>query len=354
MDKVTKKLADLAEMVNGEVKGDPDLIIHGLGDLATAAEGEIGFITRESRHGEIAQSKASAVIVPLEIKEADKTLLRVKDPNLAATIIHNVLLARPFSAGGISNKAHIGSGCTLPEEISIGPMATLGERVFVGKRVTIHPGVVIGDDAVIGNDTVLFPSVTIYKGCKIGSRVIIHSGTVIGSDGFGYATDENGIHLKRPHTGIVQIEDDVEIGANVCVDRGTIGHTLIKKGTKIDNLVQVAHNVTIGENSIIVAQVGIAGSATLGKNVVLGGQAGVKGHIRLEDRVMVAAKAGVNRNLKKGSVVSGFPAIPHNEWLKAITIFSKLPKLFQEVRELKKQISTLNKDRFPSDNSDVS
>jgi UDP-3-O-[3-hydroxymyristoyl] glucosamine N-acyltransferase len=202
---------------------------------------------------------------------------------------------------------------------------------------------------VIGDDTLIYPNVTIYHACAIGARNIVHSGTVIGSDGFGFATDRDGCHVKWPHTGTVQIDDDVEIGANVTIDRGTFGKTHIMKGVRIDNLVQIGHNVKIGENSVIVALVGIAGSASLGRNVVMGGQAGVKGHIHLADYCKVAGKSGVTSNLAEGSVVSGFPAIPHKEWLKASIIFTKLPKLYGELKELRNKITKIYAKIFPEE-----
>ena len=350
MDKKTKTLSELALLVNGKVWGDPEVKIHGLGDLVTARSGEIAFITKAHRRDEISTSKASAVIAPLEIEAAAKPLIKVKDPNLAAAIIHRYFLAKPFVPTGISKRAVVGAGCRIPAEVSIGPMAVVGDRVVLGERVTIKAGVVIGDKVTIGDDTIIYPNVTIYNSCHIGARVIIHSGTVVGSDGFGYATDEQGRHIKRPHVGTVQIDDDVEVGANVCIDRATFGKTWIKQGVKIDNLVQVAHNVVIGEGSIVVAQVGIAGSATLGRGVILGGQAGVNGHIHLADRAMVASKSGVHASLQKGAVVSGFPAIPHKEWLRASSLFTRLPELFRELRELKKTVATLAKD--PAGDSD--
>jgi UDP-3-O-[3-hydroxymyristoyl] glucosamine N-acyltransferase len=346
----TYTLSELALLVNGEVAGDPDVRIHGIGDISTAKPGEITFIVKVGRVDEIAATAAAAVIVPLAIEKAEKPLIRVKDPYLAAAIIHNHLLAKPFAATGTDDRAVVGKDCRIPAAVAIGPMAVIGNRVVIGERVTIHAGVVIGDDVTIGDDVLLYPNVTLYNGCRLGARVIIHSGTVVGSDGFGYATDEQGRHVKRPHVGIVQIDDDVEIGANVCIDRGTFGKTWIKQGCKIDNLVQVAHNVVIGEGSIVVAQVGIAGSTTLGRGVVLGGQVGIKGHIHLGDRAMVAAQSGVHGNLQQGAIVSGSPAIPHKDWLKASTLFARLPKLHQELREIKKALAAQQKD-LPDNNS---
>jgi len=287
--------------------------------------------------------------VPLAIDTADKPLIRVKNPYMAAAVIQNHFLQEPFQASSIHPTAHIGNDCIIPEAVYIGPMVVIGDRVKLGERVTIKPGVVVGDDVEIGDDSILFANVTVYHSCTIGKRVQIHSGTVIGADGFGFASDEQGNHVKWPHIGTVQIDDDVDIGANTTVDRATFGKTHIKKGTRIDNLVAVGHNVKIGENSVVVAQVGIAGSARLGKNVVLGGQVGVKGHIHLDDGVMVAAKSGVHNNQQKGSIIAGIPAIPHKKWLKASMTIAKLPEMYKDIRELKNKISQIYKKLFPDD-----
>jgi UDP-3-O-[3-hydroxymyristoyl] glucosamine N-acyltransferase len=342
-------LAELSRMVDGELQGDPDITIHGLADLDSATAGEIAFLVKASHVKTLGNSQASAFIVPHAVSYENSPLIKVANPYLAAAVIQNFFLEKPFQATGISPKADIGSNCDIEEEVSIGPLVSIGDRVKLGKRVKLHPGVVIRDDVKIGDDCLLYPNVTVYHSCTIGSRVIIHSGTVIGSDGFGFATDEKGCHVKWPHMGIVQIDDDVEIGSNVSVDRGTFGKTHIMQGTKIDNLVQIAHNVSIGENSLVTAQVGFAGSASLGKNVVIGGQSGIKGHIHLGDGTMVAARSGVHSNQPEGSVVSGYPAIPHKEWLKASITFGRLPKLYAELQEMRKKIVKIYEKVFPDE-----
>jgi len=229
----------------------------------------------------------------------------------------------------------------VPAEVTIGPLACIGDRVRLGTRVTVSSGAVIGDDCVIGDDTVLHANVTVADHTIIGKRVIVHSGAVIGSDGFGYATDRNGSHLKKPQVGNVQIDDDVEIGANSCVDRAAFGTTRIRRGVKIDNLVMIAHNVDVGENSILVAQVGIAGSTTLGRNVVLAGKAGIAGHLHLGDRVMVAAMAGVHSDLPDDAVVSGTPAIEIKKWRRAVAAIPRLPDMVREIRLLRREVDEL-------------
>ena len=342
--KKNEKLTDLAAMVGGEVVGEPNTVIHALSDIEGAEAGDIVFVSKASKMSMLANCRASAAIVPLGVDEVELPVIKVRDPNLAAAVIQQHLLAEPFIATGVHPEAHVGRECVVPEQVSIGPKAVLGNRVSLGGRVVIYPGVVVGDDVIIGDDTVLHANVSIRAGCRIGSKVIIHDGTVVGSDGFGYATDSQGRHVKRLHVGSVRIDDDVEIGANVCIDRGTFGTTWIKQGVKIDNLVQVAHNVVVGENSILVSQAGIAGSAELGRNVVLGGQVAVAGHLTLGDGVMVAGKSGLINSREAGEVVAGIPAIPHKDWLRSSAAFAKLPELMKKIKALEKKIDELTGD----------
>jgi UDP-3-O-[3-hydroxymyristoyl] glucosamine N-acyltransferase len=334
-----ERLIRLAEMVGGELLGDPEVRIRGVNDLTSAGEGEITFITHPGKAAQVLDSRAAAVVVPGGMEQLTKPAIRVKNPYLAITIIHNYFLQHPFEATGVHPRAHIGENCRIPEAVSIAPLAVLGKGVVLGEQVIIGPGTVIGDSTVIGDECVLHANVTIYPHSRLGKRVIVHSGVVIGSDGFGYATDGRGRHLKRPHVGMVEIEDDVEIGANTCVDRGTFGKTTIKRGAKIDNLVQLGHNVTVGEDCLLVSQVGIAGSTSLGRGVVLGGQVGVAGHLHLGDGVMVAAKSGVHNHPQAGAMIAGIPAIPHKKWTKAVSAFPKLPELVKDVRTLRKTLS---------------
>jgi UDP-3-O-[3-hydroxymyristoyl] glucosamine N-acyltransferase len=334
----------LAEFVQGEITGNGDIIIHGFAPIETAEAGEITFLAKANRIEVLAATKASAVLVPMSIDKADTTLIRVRDPYLASAKIHNYLLEKPFQARGIHARACIGADCQISKQVTIAPSAVIGDRVKIGKRVTIGAGTAVGDDVEIGDDTVLKANVTIEPGCLLGCRVIIHPGAVIGADGYGYATDEKGFHFKRPQVGIVRIDDDVEIGANTCIDRATYGVTWIKSGVKIDNLVMIGHNVIVGENSLIVSQAGIAGSTTLGRNVVLGGKAAINGHIHLDDGVMVAACGGVHQNLPKGALVGGRPELPVKQWAKATAVFAKLPEISKEVRQLRKDVEKLKED----------
>lgn len=343
MMKMMKNLAELAELVGGKLIGDGSVIVEGLADLESAGAAQLTFLTHEKNIALLSKSQAAAAVVPISDREYSLPVIQVHDPNLAAAIIHNHLLAVPYQAQGVDPMAVIGQDCQIPDTVSIAPLVVLGRGVVLGQRVTLAPGVVVGDDVRIGDDSTLKANVTVERGTIIACRVTIHAGAVIGSDGFGYATDQFGHHVKRPQVGIVQIDDDVEIGSNVSIDRATFGKTWVKRGAKIDNQVQIAHNVVIGEDSIIVAQVGISGSTTLGTGVVLGGQAGVAGHLTIGDRVMAAAKTGIHADLPAKAVVSGFPAISHPLWLRISSLMAKLPDLFRDVRELKKQLAELNR-----------
>ena len=241
---------------------------------------------------------------------------------------------------GIADDLRQGIDVRIGADVSIWPGVVLGDRVTIGDRVTLYPGVFVGSDSAVGAGTVLYPNVVVREGCTIGARAIVHSGTVIGSDGFGYVQHQ-GTHVKIPQLGGVVIEDDVEIGANVTIDRATLGDTVIKTGTKIDNLVQIAHNVTIGAHSIVVAQVGIAGSTTVGQHVMIGGQAGLADHITIGNQVMIAARAGVNRSLEPNQIVSGAPVMPHETWMKAQAVIPRLPELRQQIRQLEQRVAEL-------------
>jgi UDP-3-O-[3-hydroxymyristoyl] glucosamine N-acyltransferase len=335
-----KTLKELAELVACEVYGNGSILIKGVAPLESAAEGDITFITSPKYAHLLKTTAASAVIAPPEIKVENKDLIVSRNPQLAYAKILTLFNSRPYMAKGVDKRAYIGRKPKISDTVSIYPFAYIGDCVEIGERTVIHPGAFIGNGCIIGNDVVIYPNTTIMDRCIVGNRVIIHAGVVIGADGFGFARDGKR-HYKIPQTGIVQIDDDVEIGANTTVDRAAFDRTWIKKGTKIDNLVQVAHNVVIGEDSIIVAQVGIAGSSVLGANVVIGGQAAVVDHVKIGNNVMIGGQSGVASDVNDNQVVSGSPAIPHRDWLKASLVFSHLPEMRKTIKELEKKVEEL-------------
>ncbi len=334
------KLKDLARTVEGRVTGDEETIITGVAPIERAGKGDITFIANPRYAPYLKQTGASAIISRTPVE--GMTTLVVDNPYLAFAKILSLFHPGERPEAGIHPQAFISPTARLGEDVYVGPFAYIGEGVRIGNRVVIHPCVFVGDRVEIGDDSIVYPNVSIREGCRIGKRVVIHCNSVVGSDGFGYARD-GGEHVKIPQVGIVRIEDDVEIGACVTIDRATMGETLIGRGTKIDNLVQIAHNVEIGEGSIIVAQVGIAGSSRVGRGVTLAGQVGVVGHVSIGDGCTVGAQSGVAKDLPPGGTFSGTPAIPHKDWLKVQALLPKLPDLNREVRELKKELEALRR-----------
>ncbi len=339
-------LREIAEMVGGRVEGDPDTVITGVSGVKEADEGDITFIAKPKYLALLHESKASAVVVGEDLPDdLPIPAVRVKNPDMAfATIVNSIAPPPPKVERGIHPSAQIGEGVELGEGVSIQAFVVIRDGAKIGDGTVVMPGVFIGEQTVIGRDCLIEPNVTIRERISIGDRVIIHSGTVIGSDGFGFSTVE-GVHHKIPQIGTVEIGDDVEIGANVTIDRARFDKTVIGKGTKIDNLVQIAHNVVIGEHSIIVAQTGISGSTVIGKNVVLAGQSGVIGHITVGDNVVAAGRAGITKDVPPNTVVSGFPAQPHEREKKLQAYARKLPDLFNMLRELQEEVERLKKER---------
>jgi len=327
-------LARLVEHIGGEIAGDGTQIISGIAPFDAAGKYDITFADTAKVFKQLGASDAGAVIVPRNFAAPAATNLVYSDtPRLVfARALHWFFPKKPAPAG-ISPRACIGENFQSGSDISIGSAVVIGDDVTIGPRVRLHPGVVIGAGVAIGDDTEVYPNVVILDGCRIGCRTVIHSGTVIGSDGYGFVPDGD-IHFKIPQTGIVQIDDDVEIGACNTIDRATFGRTWIRSGVKTDNHVQIAHNVTIGENSLVVAQVGIAGSTDIGSHVTLAGQAGIGGHIRIGDNATIGPQAGVTRSVAEGQVVSGTPEMPHRLWLKVHNILPRLPELKKRVDQL--------------------
>ena len=339
-----KSLKEIAELVGGKVRGDESIEIEGVSGIEEAKKGEIAFISDKRHLPLLDTTQASAVIVSREVKEAKVPLIQVENPYLAFAEVMRILVPYEKPAQGVHPSAIVSEGVDLGKGVSIGAHSVLEEGVRIGDNTIIYPLVYIGKGSRIGRDCIIYPQVMIREGVEIANRVIIHSGAVIGSDGFGYIPHE-GRHHKVPQIGKVVIEDDVEIGASVTIDRATLGKTWIKRGVKIDNLVQIAHNVVIGEDSIIVAQVGISGSTEIGKGVTLAGQVGVVGHIKIGEGAIVGAQAGVTKSVPPKTIVSGYPARPHAQAKRIEASVLRLPELHRLVRELKRRIAELEKKK---------
>jgi len=334
--------AELAQEIQGRVVGDPSRLITGVATIEDAGESDLILATTPRHVQRAERSAASCILVPPGITAARKTLIQVENPRLALSKILSLYHPSSPAEPGVHPSAVLGREVRLGREVSIGPYAVIGNGVQVGEKVVIGPGCVVGDGSVIGPETILHPNVTLYPNMRLGARVVIHSGAVIGADGFGYVWDGHR-HVKIPQVGTVLIEDDVEIGANTCIDRATLGSTVIRRGVRIDNLVQVAHNVSIGQHAVLVAQVGIAGSSEIGAGCLLGGQAGIADHVVIGDRAVVGAQSGVfsGKHVKAGEVVVGYPARPVRKTKEQLAALAQLPKLIDEVAALKKEIGRI-------------
>lgn len=333
-------LRQIHDVVGGELVGPPQASITSLAGFEEAGPNDLTFVTMDRMLKMGRPISAGILLAHRRLAEIANSHIVVANPTLAFAMVARRFFCPVAPPRGIDATVARGIDTQIGPDPSIWPGVTLGDRVTIGARVTLYPGVFIGDDTTIGDDTLLYPNVVVREGCTIGARVIIHSGTVVGSDGFGYVQDQ-GQHYKIPQLGGVTIEDDVELGANVTIDRATLGRTVIKQGTKIDNLVQIAHNVTIGAHSILVAQVGIAGSTLVGHHVMIGGQAGLADHLVIGDQVMIAARAGVNRSIEPNQIVSGAPVMPHEVWVKAQAVIPRLPELRQAIRTLEDKMKQL-------------
>jgi UDP-3-O-[3-hydroxymyristoyl] glucosamine N-acyltransferase len=332
------KLRELADLIGGKISGNPDIEITGAAGIKDAGAGDITFLADKKYLNDLYSSKAAAVITKDEISGLPASLLIAGNPYFAFARALEALYTKPRLHTGISAKAIVCDEVSFGDDVTVYPQAYIAGRVTIGSRVTIYPGVYIGEGSSVGDDSLIYPNVTIRENVRIGKKAIIHAGAVIGADGFGYVF-ENGLHYKIPQVGGVIIEDNVEIGANATIDRATTGDTVIGAGTKIDNLVQIAHNVKIGKNSIIVAQVGIGGSSEVGSGAVLAGQVGVRDHVKIGNGVMAGAQSGIIHDIPDGQVYSGMPAIPHKTWLRAQSIFARLPEYIRRLQELERKIN---------------
>jgi len=335
-------LREIADSVGGEVIGNGQALITGINSLEEASHGAISFFADPRYKKSIKKTKASALLVSRVTDLFQGPQVVVPNPTLAYAKVASLFAPSAPAFPGISQRAVIRESAKIGDNASIYPLVHVGEDAIIGDDVVLFPGVFVGDRVKIGNKTLIYPNVTIMHDCIIGNEVIIHAGSVIGSDGFGFVRDGS-VNVKIPQIGIVKIDDQVEIGANNSIDRAALGSTWIKRGVKTDNLVQVGHNVVIGEDTVIVAQTAIAGSVHIGKEVVIGGQVAISDHVRIEDRVMIGSQSGVPKSLSKGQVVSGTPAMPHRIWLKTRGLITRLPQFYDRLRGLEKKVDEMER-----------
>lgn len=333
-------LEKIAGLINGTVAGNGECVISGMNSLDKAKQGDIAFFYDIRYKEQAISTKASALIVSEKLEGYTGGQILVENPKLAYAKLAAMFAPKAPRYEGISSDVCIDETAVVGSGVSIYPFAYVGKNAVIGDNAILFPGVFIGKNAKVGSNSVLHSNVAVYENCIIGANVIIHAGCVIGSDGFGYVQTDEG-NVKVPQLGNVMIDDDVEIGANSTIDRAAHGTTHIKKGVKIDNLVQVAHNVVIGEHSIVVALSGISGSVTVGKNVIIGGQVGIKDHITIGDRAIVGSAAGVHKSINEGEAVLGNPEMPPRLWMETRALIRRLPELNKKVRELEKRLKEL-------------
>lgn len=335
----------MAEVLHGTVEGNPEAFVTKLAKIEEGDSESLTFLANPAYTHFIYSTQAAVVIVNKDFAPEQKinaTLVRVENAYTAFSTLLEMYNQIKLNKKGISDQATISGSAKIGKDAYVGAQAFIGENVVIGDNVKIYPLCYIGDNVVIKSNTTLFASVTVYSDNVIGSDCILHSGVIIGADGFGFAPQADGTYKKVSQTGNVVIEDNVEVGANTCIDRATLGSTIIRKGCKIDNLVMIAHNVEVGENTVIVSQTGIAGSTKIGKNVTIGGQVGIVGHITIADRVMIQAQSGIAASIKKpGTIVQGAPAYNIKDYLRSYVHYKNLPKIVDRINELEKEIEKL-------------
>ena len=334
----------IAGLLGGTVEGNPETIVNNLSKIEEGSVRTLSFLSNPQYEPYLYTTDASIVIVSkdLVLEKPVKntcTLIRVDDPRQSFAKILDAYNQMKLNKTGIENPAHISASAIVGDGCYVGAFAYIGEKSKIGNGVKIYPNVFIGDHVQIGDNSIIYSGARIYHECIIGSNCTLHSGVVIGADGFGFAPNAENNYQKVPHIGNVIVEDYVEIGANTTIDRATLGSTIIRKGVKLDNLIQIAHNVEIGENTVIAAQTGIAGSAKIGKNCMIGGQVGIVGHINIADNVKIAAQSGIGTSItKEGEIVQGSPAFPIGDYKRSYVLFRGLPKMNEKIAELEKNI----------------
>ena len=336
-------VGQLAALVNGTVEGDESALIDTYAKIEEATQGCLTFLANPKYTHYIYTTKATAVLVRNDFvpeQHVNATLIRVNDPYETLAHLLNFVSQQQPVKQGIEQPCHLGSD--MPDDIYVGAFAYVGNNVKVGKNVKIYPQVYVGDNVTLGDDVILYPSVKIYHGCRIGNRCIIQAGAVIGSDGFGFAPKEDGTYEKIAQVGIVILEDDVEIGANTTIDRATMGATVVKKGTKLDNLIQIAHNVEIGENNVFAAQVGVAGSTKIGNHNMVGGQVGFSGHITIGDNNGIGAQSGIPKSIGNNLQIIGTPPVGIKEFYRNYLYIQRLSEMVHDIKDLKKAVDNLS------------
>ncbi len=331
----------IAGILEGDIVGDPNVEVDKLAKIEEGKEGAITFLANPKYTSYIYSTEASITIVSDEFvaeEELSTTLIKVKDPYKAFSKLLEYYNQVKLNKTGIENQSFISSTATYGENLYLGAFAYLGENVKLGNNVKIFPNAFIGDNVEIGNDVLIFPGAKIYSETIIGNNCVIHGGAIVGADGFGFSPNQEGVYSKVPQIGNVIIEDNVDVGAGTTIDRATLGSTIIRKGVKLDNQIQIAHNVEVGEHTAIAAQTGIAGSSKIGKNCLIGGQVGIAGHIQIGNRVKIQAQSGIGRNIKDGEVIQGSPAFGYNDWNKAYVHFRNLPKIEDRLTQLEKKL----------------
>jgi len=341
---VAIRLRDLAELIGARPVGEADLMINGVAGVAEAGPGQVTFIAAPKYAPYLENTRAAAVILPAENPNLPLAQLVAENPRVAFARVMAYFYPEQAGFEGVSPQAWVHPEARVGEDSVVYPLAFVGRGAVLGRRVVLYPGVCLGEDVEVGDDSVLFANVSVYSGTRLGCRVRVHAGAVLGSDGFGYAPDGERYH-KITHAGRVVVEDDVEIGAGTTVDRAVIGETRIGAGTKLDNLVQVAHNVVIGRHTVVASQTGISGSTVVGSHVQMGGQVGLVDHITIGDGVRIGAQSGVPNDVPVGETVSGSPPLPHREWLRVVAVWRNLPRLQARVKALEKELEELRRER---------
>jgi len=337
----------IATLIKGKIEGDPESKVSHVAKIEEATDGSLSFIANPKYEEFLYSTQASVIIINETLEVSGKvkpTLIRVHDAYSSFAFLlekYNEILSRSGKYG-IEQPSYVSKTASIGKDVYIGAFSYIGDNVIIGDHVRILPGCYIGDNVVINHESKIYSGVKIYEGCSIGSRVVIHSGTVIGGDGFGFAPQQDGTYRKVPQIGNVIIEDDVEVGANTTIDRATMGSTVIRRGVKLDNLIQIAHNVEVGENTVIAAQTGISGSTKIGRNCVIGGQVGIVGHIQIADGTRINAQSGLSKSIvTSGLTLTGTPAYDYKSSLKSQAIFRNLPELHQRLIKLEETVAEL-------------